>query len=171
MSSLYIFFFQRWKLGQLNPGCTVQFRRISYSVAIEINDQNELYLADIEKIASGQRIDCQASLFVDAFKDRAYSSLLGEKVSDGKESFVLRQVSQTPTSAKLGLDLLITLTPAKGGGHGYSGRIWRHETGLHRTGQSSSFSRAANLQKYCGPKADQSVCTIPSGQISVLLVW
>jgi len=139
MSSSYIFS-QRWKLGQLNPGCTVQFRRISYSIAIEINIQNELFLANIEKIASGQRVDHQASLFVDVLKDRAYSSLLGEKVSDGKKSFVLRQVSPTATSTKLGLDLLTILTPAKGGGHGYSGRIWRHAARLHCTGQGSSFS-------------------------------
>jgi len=97
-------------------------------------------LANIEKIASGQKVDHQASLFVDVLKDRAYSSLLGEKVSNGENSFVLRQVSPTATSTKLGLDLLITLTPAKGGGHGYSGRIWQHATGLYRTGQGSGFS-------------------------------
>lgn len=140
MSSSCVYIFQRWKLGQLNPGCTVQFRRISYSAAIEINNQNELYLANIEKIASGKRVDYQVSLFVDVLKDRAYSSLLGEKVSNGENSFVLRQVSPTATSTKLGLDLLITLIPAKGRGHGYSGRIWQYATGLYRTGQGSGFS-------------------------------
>ena len=88
----------------------MQFRRIFYSVAIEINNQNELYLANIERIALGQRVDYQASLFVDVLKDTAYSSLLKEKISDGKKSFVLRQVSPTATSAKFGLDLLIALT-------------------------------------------------------------
>lgn len=87
----------RWKLGQLSPGSNVQFRRISYSTAVEIQKHNEKFLAKVEEIVSGQQGEPAMALYNDTQRDQEYSPKLYQKreSESEKDAFVLRQVCFT----------------------------------------------------------------------------
>ncbi|KAF5349974.1 hypothetical protein D9756_009200 [Leucocoprinus leucothites] len=91
-----------WKLGQLSPGCTVQFRRISHDAALGIREQNDRYLATIESLVSSQGTNCQESLFANILAGEDHSPRLAEISADGREPLVLRQAGDMGILAEFG---------------------------------------------------------------------
>ncbi|KXN84654.1 Putative urea carboxylase [Leucoagaricus sp. SymC.cos] len=99
-----------WKLGQLAPGCTVQFRRIPHQSALDIRDHNNRYMREVEKSVSGEQTYRKASLYVDALQDQGYPPLLNQRSAATSHSCVLRQAGDMAILVEFGemkLDFLL----------------------------------------------------------------
>lgn len=61
----------RWKVGQLRPGCKVQFKRISIEQARRLSNNVSLYLSDLTQFVSTfpQNVIRSLPLFLNTVKD------------------------------------------------------------------------------------------------------
>jgi len=78
MILLFLTYLYRWKLGQLAPGCTVQFKRISWQISRERIFLREEWLKAVEKICVEDDEDFVASfdLMETDVEDISYSPIL-----------------------------------------------------------------------------------------------
>ncbi|KAF7760920.1 hypothetical protein Agabi119p4_10329 [Agaricus bisporus var. burnettii] len=93
-----------WKLGQISPGDTITFRRVSHARAAKITEHNDNYIAGVENIIKGEA-NSQLVLYDDSLKDehnspKLYQSLASE---DGKVPYVLRQAGDSAILVEFGI--------------------------------------------------------------------
>lgn len=86
----------RWKLGQLSPGSTVQFRRISWEAAQTLNGQCEGWLNSIYEMTVGNLETSNLPSFPSAIIDEPITGPILHTIhpSEGssKPKIVFRQV-------------------------------------------------------------------------------
>ncbi|KAF9446428.1 hypothetical protein P691DRAFT_673636 [Macrolepiota fuliginosa MF-IS2] len=92
-----------WKLGQLRPGNSIQFRRVPYTTAVEAEKHNGKYMANIQTVISGREGE-HTLLDYGIQQDFEYPSRLYEKRGSevGKHSFILRQSGDSAILADFG---------------------------------------------------------------------
>ena len=85
----------RWKLGQINPGSTIEFRRVSWREAVRLNDAPNKWLAEIKALIahSGPRA-VDYSPYTVGLQDTLQNPILHTEGS-GKQQVVFRQVGST----------------------------------------------------------------------------
>jgi urea carboxylase len=80
----------RWKVGQLSPGCTVEFRRVSWAVSTRLTARNVSWLSQISKEETQTSNLLLAAEIADTPQD---PKLFVVPASETRPLVVLRQVS------------------------------------------------------------------------------
>lgn len=83
----------RWKLGQINPGSTIEFRRVSWKEAVRLNDAPNKWLAEIKALVANPNTRATGySPYIVDLKDTSQLPILHVEGS-GRKQVVFRQVS------------------------------------------------------------------------------
>jgi urea carboxylase len=85
----------RWKLGQINPGSTIEFRRVSWKEAVRLNDAPNKWLSNLKALVA--RPDPRAigySPYTVDLQDSRQLPILHIEGS-GKKQVIFRQVGST----------------------------------------------------------------------------
>ncbi|KIJ48529.1 hypothetical protein M422DRAFT_59450 [Sphaerobolus stellatus SS14] len=107
---------ERWKIGQLNPGCTVQFSRISWSKAQELQKQVTGYYSAVQASISGSTNAKDAKIPQTILSDTPGPSILHVKPgnnSDENLKVIYRQAGDTGILVDFGVMSLDFFTRAR----------------------------------------------------------